>query len=261
MAGSETDGVAAVERALAILDAFTDQDSELTLAELAKRTKMYKSTILRLARSLESRGYLMRAEDGNFRLGSRLLALGSLYQRHLSTADFVPAALRAIVEELKEGASYYVRDGDKRLCLHRVDAIRSVRDSIHAGDRLPLNVGAAGHVICAFSEGSGANYARVRAAMHAVSFGERDPEVAAVACPVFGLGQRLAGALAVSGPRYRIEAVGATPILRVLLKHAYQLTVALGGNPEAHEAALAVLAQPKKGSTGDRPKKSVARAR
>ena len=34
-----TEGVAAVERALSILDAFTDQDPQLSLAELAKRTK------------------------------------------------------------------------------------------------------------------------------------------------------------------------------------------------------------------------------
>ena len=157
-----TDGVAAVERALSILDAFTDQDPQLTLGELAKRTKMYKSTILRLARSLENYGYLVRAEDGMFRLGSKLLKLGSLYQRHLHTADVVPDALRAIVDELKEGASFYVRDGDRRLCLHRVDALRSVRDSVHEGDRLPLNVGAAGHVIRAFSGSSGANYEKVR---------------------------------------------------------------------------------------------------
>jgi DNA-binding IclR family transcriptional regulator len=236
-----TEGVAAVERALSILDAFTDQDPQLTLAELAKRTKMYKSTILRLARSLETYGYLVRAEDGMFRLGSKLLQLGSLYQRHLHTADVVPDALRAIVDELKEGASFYVRDGDRRLCLHRVDALRSVRHLVHEGDRLPLNVGAAGHVIRAFSGSSGANYEKVRNDMHAASFGERDPEVAAVACPVFGLSQRLAGALAVSGPRYRIEALGVNPILRVLLKRACQLTNAFGGDTEDLASALASL--------------------
>jgi DNA-binding IclR family transcriptional regulator len=119
--------------------------------------------------------------------------------------------------------------------------LRSVRDSVHEGDRLPLNVGAAGHVIRAFSGNSGANYEKVRNDMHAASFGERDPEVAAVACPVFGLSQRLAGALAVSGPRYRIEALGVNPILRVLLKHACQLTNAFGGDTEDLASALASL--------------------
>src|SRR5258708_25933095 len=45
-------GVAAVERALAILDAFGPEDPRLTLAELSQRTTFYKSTILRIAQSL-----------------------------------------------------------------------------------------------------------------------------------------------------------------------------------------------------------------
>lgn len=242
----EKGGVAAVERALSILDVFTDRDPQLTLAELAKRTKMYKSTLLRLARSLEHFGYLVRAEDGTYRLGSKLLQLGSLYQRHFDTADVVPDVLRSIVDDLKEGASFYVPDGDRRLCLHRVDSLRSVRDSVHEGDRLPLNVGAAGHVIKAFSGSTGAGYEKVRRQMHAASFGERDAEVAAIACPVFGLHQRLVGALAVSGPLYRIEALGVGPILRVLLKHAAQLTNALGGDTGDLASALGALPRAQK---------------
>ena len=97
-----TVGVAAVERALTILDAFTDRDPRLSLADLAKRTKMYKSTLLRLARSLENFGYLVRDEDGTYRLGSKLLQLGSLYQRHLNTADIVPDVLRSLVERVAQ---------------------------------------------------------------------------------------------------------------------------------------------------------------
>ena len=193
--------------------------------------------LLRLARSLENFGYLVRNDDGTYRLGSKLLQLGSLYQRHLQTADIVPDVLRSLVDDVEEGASFYVPDGDRRLCLHRVDSQRSVRDSVHEGDRLPLNVGAAGHVIRAFSGATGSVYEKVRRELHAASFGERDPEVAAIACPVFGLHQRLIGALAVSGPRYRMEATGVAPILRVLLRHASQLTKAFGGDTEIFAAA------------------------
>ena len=140
-------GVAAVDRALAILDAFTDNDRKLTLAELAKRTGLYKSTVIRLAKSLEKAHYLLRSEDGTYRLGSKLLSLGALYQKNFGTAEIVPQVLREIVDELQEGASFYVRDEAQRLCLHRIESPRAVRDSIHVGDRLPLTVGAAGHVI------------------------------------------------------------------------------------------------------------------
>lgn len=67
-------GVAAVERALTILDAFRESDQSLTLTEISKRVGFYKSTTLRLAESLEKFGYLRRLEDGAFRLVADVLA-------------------------------------------------------------------------------------------------------------------------------------------------------------------------------------------
>jgi DNA-binding IclR family transcriptional regulator len=227
---AQTGGVAAVDRALSILDALTDD--KVTLAELARRTGLYKSTVLRLAKSLENFGFVLRSEDGSFRLGSKNLLLGSLYQRHFRTHEIVPPVLRAIVEELHEGASFYVRDGDRRIVLHRVDAERAVRDAVREGDRFLVTLGAAGHVLRAFNGESGERLDRVREAMYAASYGERDPETAAVAAPVFGTNNVLIGALNVSGPRYRIEKLGEESIVPVLFNYAKQLTQTFGGNPK-----------------------------
>jgi len=237
-------GVAAVDRALAILNAFTDKDTRLTLSEVAKRTGLYKSTVIRLAKSLEKARYLHRTEEGHFRLGSKVLSLGAMYQKHFGTADIVPPALREIVEEIGEGASFYVRDDTQRLCLHRVESPKAVRDSIHVGDRLPLSVGAGGHVILAFSGLNGEKYDEIRKAMYSASFGERDAETAAVAVPVFGLDQKFIGALCISGPRYRIEALGVQAVVPVLFRHARKLTRIMGGNEDAPEFA-AWTRQPK----------------
>jgi DNA-binding IclR family transcriptional regulator len=219
-------GVASVERALGILDALTEP--KLSLAELSKRTGLYKSTVLRLTKSLERFGYVVRSDDGCFSLGSKVLILGGLFQRHLRTADVVPPVLALIVGELQEGASFYIAQGDHRVCLHRMDSARAVRDSVHEGDRLPLTVGAAAHVLRAFSGARGANYDKIRQCFYAASSGERDEETAAVACPVFGHGDVLFGALSVSGPRYRIEALGTARILPSLFKHAGDLSALLG---------------------------------
>jgi DNA-binding IclR family transcriptional regulator len=228
---SEEGGVAAVERALSILDALVDD--KVSLAELSKRTGLYKSTVLRLAKSLEKYGYLLRSEEGSFRLGSKVLYLGSLYQRHFRTADIVPPVLRRLAEELKEGASFYIADGEHRVVLHRVDASRTVRDAIQEGDRLSLSHGAAGHVLRAFAGARGERFDRIRKDMFAASFGERDPEIGAFAAPVFGQGERLMGAISVSGPRYRIEALGEAAVLPVLFKHAQALTRTFGGDVAA----------------------------
>lgn len=251
---SDEGGVAAVERALSILDALTDEKT--SLAELSKRTGLYKSTVLRLIKSLERFGYVIRSEDGSYRLGSKVLLLGSLYQRHFKTSEIVPPVLRGLVDELHEGASFYILDGDRRVVLHRVDATRAVRDSVHEGDRFPLTNGAAGHVLRAFSGARGERFDLIRETMYAASYGERDAETAAVSCPVFGHDLRLIGALSVSGPRYRIEALGEDHIVPIMFKHARALTRTFGGDPSAPVFAgwskvatparrKALLAQPK----------------
>ncbi|WP_077035717.1 IclR family transcriptional regulator [Pelomonas sp. KK5] len=228
---TEETGVASVERALGILDALTEP--KLTLAELSKRTGLYKSTVLRLTKSLEKFGYVVRADDGCFRLGSKVLVLGGMFQRHLRTADIVPPVLARIVEDLHEGAAFYIAQGEHRICLHRVDSGRAVRDSVHEGDRLPLTVGAAAHVLRAFAGASGKHYEGIRQCYFAASSGERDEETAAVACPVFAHGDVLYGALSVSGPRYRIEALGTPRILPTLFRQAGQLSAALGWDPRS----------------------------
>ena len=90
---SDEGGVAAVDRALSILDALTED--QVTLAELSKRTGLYKSTVLRLLKSLEKFGYVLRTADGTYRLGSKVLSLGSLYQRHFQHLRHRAAGARA----------------------------------------------------------------------------------------------------------------------------------------------------------------------
>jgi DNA-binding IclR family transcriptional regulator len=231
------EGVAAVERALAVVDAFTDRDHSLTLTELSRRTGFYKSTILRLSESLEKFGYLFRLDDGSFRLGPKPLLLAALYQRHFRTGDVVPRALRKLVEELGESASFFIRDGERRVCLHRVESRHAVRDTVHEGDTLPLTAGASGHVILAFSAQAGEKYDTIRENFFAASFGERDSETAAIACPVFGANQRLSGSVAISGPRYRIEELTAEKVLPVLFREARELTRTFGGNPDVFPQA------------------------
>jgi DNA-binding IclR family transcriptional regulator len=233
------EGVASVERALAVVDAFTERDHSLTLTELSRRTGFYKSTILRLSESLEKFGYLFRLDDGSFRIGPKPLLLAGLYQRHFRTVDVVPRALRKLVEALGETASFFIRDGERRVCLHRIDSPRHIRDTVHEGDTLPLNAGASGHVILAFCAQQGERYDSIRDKFFAASSGERDGETAAVSCPVFGVSQKLMGALSISGPRYRLEEVPAEKILPVLFTEARELTRTFGGNPNVfpHEAA------------------------
>lgn len=232
-ASSSTEsGVAAVDRALAILGAFREQDHSLTLADLAQRTGLYKSTILRVSESLLRTDYLRRLADGTYQLGPAPLRLASIFQRQCRTSDLVPPVLRELVEKSTECASFYIREGQFSVCLHRVDSTRMIRDAIREGDRLPIDRGAASHVLRAFGGDAGDRLDRVRRDGYCASYGEVDPEIAAVSVPVFGANKVLIGSLTLSGPRYRFDSPQISRMLPVLFDGARKLCTAFGGDPE-----------------------------
>ncbi|MEM8853222.1 MAG: IclR family transcriptional regulator [Pseudomonadota bacterium] len=215
--------VAAVDRALKILDCFDGAQDRLSLKALSEKTGLYKSTILRLSGSLEAFGYLSRSEDGTFSLGPTLWRLGSLYRRRFDFAERVRPVLRALSEETAETASFYVRDGDRRVCLFRHNGPQTIRHHLDEGVHFPLDQGAAGHVIRAHTEPSDETSAPVRQTGHATSLGERDPDTASIAVPVFGADKRFVGALVVSGLRSRLDEVARDKATEIAKGYAERL--------------------------------------
>lgn len=224
-------GVAAVDRALLLLTVFHPGEAELSLADLARRTGLYKSTILRLAESLQRYGFLCRLDNGAYALGPELFRLGAQYQRSFHLEELVRPRLAMLAKTLGETSSFYIREGEWRTCLMRVEPDRAIRLVLHEGDRLPIGKGAAGKVLLAFGEPAAAEFAAVREQGWASSFGERDPEAASVAAPVFGAQGILLGALAVSGVRSRYDDTHVQRLSSVLLETAAELSRLLGYKP------------------------------
>ena len=229
-------GVAAVERAFAILNAFRASDTSLTLNEIALRTGMYKSTILRLIATLVQEHCIVRLDDGSYQLGSMLLHWGGLFQAALRLDDHVPPVLRRLVQETEEGASFFTREGNLRVCLFRVDSPRSIRDHIRTGDLLPLDRGAAGRVLASFDRTFTPPDSFPENPC-IVTVGEREPDIAAIAAPVFGPRESLRGALAISGPAGRFSGDLVPGLTQAVLKAAADLTRRLGGDPSRLERA------------------------
>ena len=236
------DGVAALDRAFAILFAFRPDDKGLSLAELAARTGLYKSTILRLIASLMHHRMLLRADDGRYFVGPAALQLGALYQRGLRLADVVLPLMRALRDACGESVSFYVRRQDVRVCLHRVDTMHAIRDHVREGDVLPMDKGSGGCVLSAFGGmRSGALYERIRRDGYYISIGERDSETAGISTPVFAAAQTLAGAFTLGGPRPRVDDALLNSMRAPMLEAALTATELLGGDAAPLRAALALL--------------------
>lgn len=219
--------VESVERALRILDCFAEDHDALSLKEISEATGLYKSTILRLAASLERFGYLTRGQDGQFRLGPTLWRLGALYRRRFDFAPHVRPILEKLSEATGESASFYVRDGDLRVCLLRHNSRQAIRHHLDEGTHLPLDQGAPGHLILAYTDGSDPKAAEIVARGYAVSLGERDPDIAAIAVPVHGRNGAFVGALVISGLRTRFDEPARTQAIALAKQAAAELGTAI----------------------------------
>jgi DNA-binding IclR family transcriptional regulator len=222
-------GVAAVSKALSLMEAFEIGESTLSLAELSRRVGMHKTTALRLARTLALSQYMVQSEDGQWRLGPAAGWLGARYQAGFDVNNVVEPALHQLVKETGESASFYVREGDIRSCVARVEGPQSVRHNVRIGERLPLNRGAPGRVILAFSGAAGEPYEAIRERGYHISLGEREVEVASVAAPVFGLNWRLLGSMCISGPSSRLTKAKLEKHAKLVIRAANQLSYALAG--------------------------------
>ncbi|WP_439394195.1 IclR family transcriptional regulator [Bradyrhizobium sp. PMVTL-01] len=199
------DGAESVERALNILRAFSETRRQMSLTEISQSTGLYKSTVLRLTASLEAWDFLQRGEDRLYRLGPELWRLGAIYRRGLDLGEFIRPVLRRLVDTTQESASFYVRDGDERICLYRQNSPRAVRHHLDEGERLPLDRGAAGRVLRAYTAPKWPPGAQIREDGFYISLGERDADVAAASVPVIDNAGRLRGALSVSGLKSRFD--------------------------------------------------------
>ncbi len=220
-------GVAAVDRALSLLSVFRGGDDSLSLTELAERTGLYKSTVLRLLASLEHAGVIQRQEDGRYRLGAELARLAAVYTASFSLESLVMPVLRDLVEATGESAAYHVRERRGhdwvRVCLYRVDSPHVLRDHVNPGDVLPADRGAGARVLLAFADAAGANLKKssedqavldtVRRQGYCAAVGDRTPELAGISAPVFRRDGRLAGAITLTMPSQRFVDAHVAPVL------------------------------------------------
>ncbi len=218
-------GVNAVDRALTVLQAFRQGDGVVSLAEIARRTGFHKSTILRLLASLENFQIVVRMQSGGYRVGPELRRLGRLNSDGFDMEAVIRPALADLVAVTGETASFYVRQQSARLCLFRLNSPRAIRHHLEEGARLPLERGAAGRVLYAFTNsGRDADSVRIRQCREYVSYGERDKDIAAMAVPQFDESGGFRGALSVSGLISRFNEEGVRRALKALHRIAEQLS-------------------------------------
>jgi DNA-binding IclR family transcriptional regulator len=241
--------VAAVERALAVLDALSDGSPELGTNEIARRTGINASTVSRLLATLASARMVEHVSaTGRYRLGPRLLQLGSLVLGRLDLRDVARPHLQELVRVTGETATLSAPGEHDAITVDYVQGDASVQSVARLGRPSIGHATATGKVLLAFGEAElppgplrahtsrtvtdrtrlKTELTRISRQGYAEAVGEREPDLNAIAAPVYDAEGKLAGIVSVQGPASRFGREAMRAAAGQLLAAAQSVSVGLG---------------------------------
>jgi IclR family transcriptional regulator, KDG regulon repressor len=243
MATSGTNAVrddrAAIDKAITMLGAFGDQASTgLGVSELARRTRLNKSTAHRVLGMLERNGVVERIGTG-YRLGARLHELGLAVNPpgHERIRDVLLPFLTDLYELTRQTVHLAMLHGTDVVYLAKLYGHRPIPTPSRIGGRLPAHCTAVGKVLLAYDPEAAARALaeplhrftastiadpadlaaeldRIRRSGIAFDDEESQPGLTCVASPVLAADRRAVAALSIAGPRDRVDPVRLSTDLR-----------------------------------------------
>ena len=137
-----TGSIQVLGRADALLSALAAGKRPMSLTELYRAVGLNKSTTLNILTTLVDLGFAYVPEGGRrYRLGPRLLELGSAFEASIEIAELARPALVGVRDATGETASLHIRTGWERTSVAQEASRSPVRRVMELGRRRPLYVG------------------------------------------------------------------------------------------------------------------------
>lgn len=220
--------VGVLDKVMAILEAFPNGVGRLEPTAVALALGISTPTAYRLMKAMAEHGLLEQDERG-YRLGVALLHLGSRVADGLDVRHVARAHMEWLRNQTSENAELHLRHGHNRVPIEVVPSPLNLRPMGQVGVPLPVYGGASAKVLLAWLEpderislalashqrdGGDVPFdsatfehrlAATREQGYAVSDGEREPGVAAVAAPIKDRFGGVVAAMVLSAPSARLK--------------------------------------------------------
>jgi DNA-binding IclR family transcriptional regulator len=247
-----------LDKAVRVLMLFTPEQPEWGVTAIAREVDMSKSTVHRILRVFEQHGFLAQnPETRRFRLGLAGIELGRRAQVGLELRRIA----LPIMEQLSalSGETVLLQvvspEGDRVVCIERVQQRRGLRLILDVGSTAPLYAGCSSKILLAYLDEATidrvlggellpmtshtlidpvqirAQLEEIRRNGFAVSFEETDEGVAGVSLPVRDSHDRVIAGLSVSGPMTRVNATTIVHYTGFAREGARRIAAELGHQP------------------------------
>jgi DNA-binding IclR family transcriptional regulator len=247
-----------LDKALRVLMLFTPEQPEWGVTAIARHVGMSKSTVHRILRVLEQHRFLSQHPDTRqFRLGLAPIELGARAQAGLELRRTALPIMERVSTESGETVLLQVvsAEGDRVVCIERVQQRRGLRLILDVGATAPLHAGCSSKVLLAYMEEQAIEavldgdlpavtphtttdpaalrrqLAEIRRTGVAVSFEETDEGVAGVSVAIRDARDRVVAGLTISGPTTRVNESTMAHFAALARQAARQISAELGHAP------------------------------
>jgi DNA-binding IclR family transcriptional regulator len=134
-----------IERMMKLLDLLAEHPEPLGLKQIAQYTSLHPSTAYRILAAMATDRLVDRVEPGSYRLGMRLLELGTMVRSRISVREHALPMMRELHAQTGETVNLSVRHDDEIVYVERTSSGRSAMRIVHMiGARAPLHVTSSG---------------------------------------------------------------------------------------------------------------------
>jgi IclR family acetate operon transcriptional repressor len=150
MAASSDSPSAAVERALAMLEAVAQESAGLSNAEISRKLKIPKSSASYILRTLETQSYLIRDEDsGKYRVGLKILSLSRGALSGLDVRGVALPIMRHLTQQTQLTCHLAILDGPDAVYIEKVEPEGFIRMDTWVGRRMRVHATSVGKALVA----------------------------------------------------------------------------------------------------------------
>jgi IclR family KDG regulon transcriptional repressor len=261
--GKERGGVQSIERAFAIAEEIARNREGIGLAELSKRVGLHNSTTFHLVKTMVQLGYVSQLADSRkYRIGRRMFTLAAGALDEIELVSVATPVLEKLTSETGEYSHFAIRSGEQIVVVAKTAGTGIFQMVDRIGAVRPAHATALGKVLlAALSPSQLERYLEtcelrkftaktiverdallreieeVRRKGLAFDDGEFDPEARCVAVPVRDFTGRVAGAIGMSGPMWRLSLQALQEKSKYVREAAVELSAELGFQAEQELAA------------------------
>jgi len=247
----ERGGIQSLQRAFAILEEVARNREGINLVDLSKAVGLHNSTTFHLVKTMAQLGYISQMrESKRYRIGSRLFTLAAGALEENSFLELATPVLEKLSRETGEAAHFAIRSGNEIVVIARTAGSGMLQLSDRTGTTRPslppqqLAQFLAGMEMRRYTpktivgrEALFRELEEVRRKGIAFDDGEFDAELRCVAVPVYDFAGRVAGAIGISGPIWRLSLQSLQDKAKQARESAAELSAGLGFQKRAETTA------------------------